>query len=276
MTNIVLLVLTSVLFIQCKDTPEKVLNRQVDLKTTSKSQPLNSVSESKGKPVQAKDTILVKLNSLEVIISLNKDEKEDFSIEYDKLISYDKHEARNIYEKRDTVIVNSEYSEMTGISNLSNKKLSFNITQDLKANITYIIGVSYGFDKLGEDMPPKINEYSYEIKDSVFLDPPSTNSLITKSEKGLELLIKNKHFKEIQKNIYRNKNKLYTDLINDKSSIYYKDEYYRNSMEEFLSKEMNDFETLEDLDASIQVAFIVIEFKGKTKEGKEFTEYLGG
>ncbi len=275
MVNTVLLILTFFTFIQCKNSPEKTLNNQTKLKTTSKSELLESKTES----THAKDTILVKLNSLEVVINLDKDEKEDFSIEYSKLVGYDKHEGRNIYGKTDTININSEYSEMTGASNLSNKKLSFNTiigVERLEANVTYIMGISYGFDSLGEYMPPRINEYSYKIKDSVLLDLSSENGLIIKSDKDLKLLIYNKHFKEIRKNIYSDKKELYKGLISDKSSIYYKDDYYRKSMEEFLSKEISDFKTIEDLDGSVQAAHIIIEFKGKIKGGKEFTEYLGG
>ena len=275
MKNQILLLMFLLLFFQCNSSSKN--NNNLQENHNKRYNNTESSYEKIKTAIKSKDTIIVKLENLKVIVEVDEDEKEDFNIEYNELIGLNK--AGKVYEKRDTIRINSEYNDMTGISNLNNKKLiikGIDNVKELNVTFSYSIGIGYAFDALNDEVPALINEYIYIIKESIILDLLQSNELIVKSEKDYEFKIMEKYFNEIKQKIYTNKKELYSKLMNDKSSTYYKDEYYRNSMQAFLNKKESDFNSLKELDAFIQVADVVIQFKGKTKDGKEFTEYLGG
>lgn len=264
------------LFIQCKGNSKNKIKSSEKV-IEDKQKVLKTLSKSENNPKTSKDTILIKLENLKVIVEVANDEKEEIIIEYERLESINN--AGNVYEKKDTISLNSEYAEIRGISILNDKQVSFELSENLHelgATITYVVGIGYGYDRLGGDMPSAINEYSYNIKESISFNLSSNNKLKTKNEDDLISEVLNQYFIEIRQKIYSHKKELYTKLINDKSSLFYKDEYYKKSMEKFLSKKIEDVKNLEDLDAFMQIAYIVFEFKGRTINGEEFQEFLGG
>ena len=202
----------------------------------------------------------IKFNDFDLYIKSNEDPSA-VEVEYKKLVSYNDYDG-NIYEKRDTILINygmdDSFTYGNEIQIFSKKKIKI-----ISVKTSFIYGVNISFI---DDIPGyEIINFSFtkelKINDDLF-------SVVDDTNRDNEWFSKNKPEIKIRayeyiKEIIKNNREHYKDCCPE----------YLDDFEKFESKEFYSL-TYDDLGATTYLSQVFIEIQGEKENGEKFTEYL--
>lgn len=194
----------------------------------------------------------------------SEEDPSSVEIEYKKLVGYNDYDG-NIYEKRDTIVINYGMDE-PGESYIYGNKVEFSNREELKnlkVKVTFYYGVSVSFI---DDIPgQEVLDFNFtnelEIKDNVFL-------VIDDIKKNNEWFSQNKP--EVKTVAYEYIN----DIIQENKEQY--KECCPGYIEDFNKFESIKFDdlTYSDLGTTTYLSRIFIEIQGEKADGTTFKEFI--